>query len=544
MYNKKNILISIAVIFSLPVAYFFKGLSNPNPNLSSLEAAVDTVQYSWEASGFTHLMDAVMKGNPSDVKSLIDSGVSLDAQSMDSDATTIPNKPFHNTALHIAIFNTNFNATNFESYSDIAKMLIDAGANVRIANSSGTTPLHNIMQRIQREGAFDGKRASGREELLKMLVKHGADINAQNDQGYTLVHISVLDNEGQWIKNMQDRYGSIVDFNVEAFPSSCKSLTHLAGTPYEKCGCLTPFQLAGVGAGKCTGNTNIRDYFCAHSAVDTNAGVCKQFMPIKIFGGNERDPMTGLTGLMLAVIWEGTKISKGQNPGDGGHTNFSVDQLLKTANINDKINDHLQNSVLHIALLHQLPDMVRILVGRGADVNLQNAKGDTPLHYVMKLDAIGTPPYDALRRRTDEKILETEKYRVAVADFEKQRQEMALDMRKKVITYLMDKGANINLTNNNGDTLLHLAIKAQAFMLIQFLLDTYNKNVGGPSRLLNIVLPNKNGKTPLALVADLISALLAEQNKLQSQNLSTAEINKRIENTKSLSGLLSSWKPV
>lgn len=502
-------------------------------------------QASWEKTGYTRLMDAARDGNLDDVKRYIAAGDDLNAVSLDKDQTTVSSNGYakgndglalRNTALMIAIYNTNF-TSNFPA----AQMLINAGANVRLANSNGDTPIHYTMQRIYRPGNFDttshiNQRAvsaqveclinaaptlSDREDLMINLIKHGADINAQNNQGYTMAHIAVLNNDGQWIGRLKMDYGSIIDFQVKANLTSCLSQTQLAGTPIKDCGqCLTPIQLAGLSAGTCTGNSNIYTYYLNNN---------EQY-PLRILGANDRDIM-GFTGFMLAVIWEGTKKIKDpsyDSSQDPLHRNYTVDLLMRDADLNAKTNNYvqgscswdMQNTVLHIALLHQLPDMIKTILdgakkfGKSIDVNAKNGSytlsngfsigGDAPLHYALKLQ-------EALAKNKD--------------------------ARNNVVRYLLDGGADINIQNNNGDTLLHLAVKEQATDLINFLITTYYLPViQDPRQQLNLAVENKvvagsgaaRGQTALELaqslkfndIASLISQAIAKKQAATKQSIS------------------------
>ena len=46
----------------------------------------------------------------------------------------------------------------------------------------------------------------------------------------------------------------------------------------------------------------------------------------------------------------------------------------------EHFNDYMGNAPLHDAVLHDRVDVVRVLLGAGADVNATNNAGKTPLH--------------------------------------------------------------------------------------------------------------------------------------------------------------------
>lgn len=55
---------------------------------------------------------------------------------------------------------------------DIARILIDSGADVSLANNVSELPLHVAAR-------------NGSKEIIKMLIDAGADVNASNNAGQT-----------------------------------------------------------------------------------------------------------------------------------------------------------------------------------------------------------------------------------------------------------------------------------------------------------------------------------------------------------------------
>jgi uncharacterized protein len=76
-----------------------------------------------------------------------------------------PNTPSRNAqgvnALHAALAGPT---------PDLARRLVDAGANVNARQQSGVTPLHEAAH-------------IGRADLVRLLLEHGADATARDDQG-------------------------------------------------------------------------------------------------------------------------------------------------------------------------------------------------------------------------------------------------------------------------------------------------------------------------------------------------------------------------
>lgn len=105
---------------------------------------------------------------------------------------------------------------------------------------------------------------------------------------------------------------------------------------------------------------------------------------------------------------------------------------------------------LHIAAYQGTLDSIELLLNAGADVNAQNANGDTSLHTVATI---------------------------------KSENKQAI----QVIYALLDAGADVNAQNANGDTPLHTAIHSGNLNIINTLL-----NSGA-----DVNIANKEGVTPL-----------------------------------------------
>ena len=95
------------------------------------------------------LIKATENGDLKTVKSLIKKGA--DANTIDSTSES--------TILHIA---------SYKGYTEIAKLLIDKGANVNAEAYGYTTPLHSTSK-------------EGHLEMAKLLIKNDADINATDE---------------------------------------------------------------------------------------------------------------------------------------------------------------------------------------------------------------------------------------------------------------------------------------------------------------------------------------------------------------------------
>jgi ankyrin repeat protein len=109
---------------------------------------------------------------------------------------------------------------------NIARLLIEHGANVNVKDSDGETPLHFFannteISRFLVENNADiniqnglGEtplcRAAGANniEIMRLLLEHGADVNAQDDNGDTPLHLAVINNSIEAI-------GLLLEYNAD-----------------------------------------------------------------------------------------------------------------------------------------------------------------------------------------------------------------------------------------------------------------------------------------------------------------------------------------
>ena len=104
--------------------------------------------------GFTPLSLAAYFGNEDVTRSLLLHG---------ADPNTPSRNGFNVYPIHSAV------AAN---YTMVAKMLLEAGAHINVAQKSGATPLHSAAQ-------------NGNIELLILLLEAGANVNAKMEDGKT-----------------------------------------------------------------------------------------------------------------------------------------------------------------------------------------------------------------------------------------------------------------------------------------------------------------------------------------------------------------------
>uniref|UniRef100_A0ABD2XL82 Uncharacterized protein n=1 Tax=Trichogramma kaykai TaxID=54128 RepID=A0ABD2XL82_9HYME len=173
---------------------------------------------------------------------------------------------------------------------------------------------------------------------------------------------------------------------------------------------------------------------------------------------------------------------------------------------------------LHLALKHYHKDMVELLLRGGADANLANKDGLTPLHVISKLGhyyycelvelffKINNELNKLVKVNAQDKLGQTplhfalSHYRISVAEF------------------LLIKGADPNLPSNDGSTALHAICKTQNDGDLATIL--FNTAVGEIQKM-KVDAKDKLGRTPLQwavanLLSDVVDVLLENGADLSS----------------------------
>ena len=105
------------------------------------------------ADDLDFFVEAVRKNRIDEVRTLLLKGVDVNSRDVFGD----------NAGLHWAAS---------LGLAEMARLLIDNGADVNIRNEEGYTPLHWAA-------------GEGQKELVVILIIHGADVNAHNKRGWT-----------------------------------------------------------------------------------------------------------------------------------------------------------------------------------------------------------------------------------------------------------------------------------------------------------------------------------------------------------------------
>ena len=368
---------------------------------------------------YTPLMISVYKKDYDMVKYLLDKG---------ANPNTANNE--NKTALMIAIANNNF---------DISKLLIQQGANINTQDEYSYTAL----MRAAMIGSY---------EMVKFLLENGADANTKDNYGNTVLYHNIrychYEEEGledaKKIFNLLIKYGADVNtkdnyggsllntaYSFSGLPPNREMFKLLVengfdlesrikgGEDYPTDYDYTPLMIAAL----------INDYdmvkFLVEKGADVNAKTHSEYSSVE-------------TPLLLSLDYEHIESRYDENS--------SVAEYLinNGADIN-VTNNHGETPLMYASKVHNIK-VVELLIQKGADINAFDNYGNTALIYgVNNLETV---------KLLVENGADVNFYKggsTALISACEYSHERNID----VIKYLVSKNANINAQDNKGDTALN-----------------------------------------------------------------------------------------
>lgn len=282
---------------------------------------------------------------------------------------------------------------------ELAQLVIEKGADVNAKDSEGNTALHHV---------------GTSEPLLKLLLRKGANVNAQSDIGITPIH------------NIFGRYNLAIVKQLVAAGANVNARSQEL---------LTPLHLS---------NDPAIVAFLISKGAKVNAKTNQNWTPLHY--------ATSKPDIAKLLIRAGADLTAQNRMGAPIHSSDLSPEVLKLMLANG-VNVNLRNADRQTPLrVHRLrEDLTQVLLARGAQVNLTDNQGRSPLH----------------------------------------------DVNINVAKLLVKAGGNINLPDNQGQTPLHRAvIEEQSYFGIELVSLFTSRNVKANVK-------DKQGKTALAIACDL-----------------------------------------
>lgn len=417
--------------------------------------------------GNTSLHTAVVNNNIDVIKLLLKNGAQIDARDYNN-----------NTPLHLSL--------SFSYSLDIPKLLIRSQADINAKDDFGNTPLHlTLSLKLDKE-------------IAELLLDNGADTTIRNKAGNTALTEAVIknnkeialllldDKSGIYSKN--DRGESPLTIGIDHGIPVLEWLINDENINYKNNDGDTPIIIAIredakpeiitflIDKGAKINTRNKNGWTPLHEAVILGNGNI-----ISILNQNEAD--------FFSIN------NNGENAFDlVFDRGVEYTENIVTSELVDLRNSR-ENTPLFYAIDRGSPDIVQVLLDKGADINASNVNGETPLHQAITTDNIvisnmlisrgsnieakdkqdNTPLHhcvfwnasETARLLVDNGALIDSKNRSGRTPLH----EAVLSEDRGIVTFFIRKGSNLNSRDNNGQTPLYYAVKNNQFDILSTLID-------------------------------------------------------------------------
>ncbi|XP_015189072.1 PREDICTED: ankyrin-3-like [Polistes dominula] len=411
-----------------------------------------------DRTGMFPLQMAVMKESKEIIEELIDKGADVDIE--------VHNKKLVEYAMA-------------ESNEDIVKLLVEKGATIKFHNNNEDSILRYLIKKGMLEllqcvikeidinfQTGDGHTLlimaaeQGQLEIVKFLCNMGINVNARSSRNSTALHFAIGNSSNPNLEIVQ----FLIDNGAEIDVENVFGYTPLQNALYNK-----NFEVAKLLIEKGGADVN-RIYINTHYARQRLGGTllhwaCRNYdgdeaikFLIKNGANINATEHDGRTPLCLLVKHTGTPemikflVENGaylKNTGGGSPLywaiytrNIQLQTLLIElgTDVNGIIDSHDDfKAPLH--LTHDV-SVAKLLIDKGANVNIKDRYGCTPLHSVYKISVVKCLVENGADIHAKNDDGETPLHR---------------NSNFPIVKYLIEKGADVNISNKDGYTPLHFA---------------------------------------------------------------------------------------
>ena len=249
-----------------------------------------------------------------------------------------------------------------EGHVDVARMLVESGADMSAQDKDGRTPLHLASFR-------------GHVDVARMLVKLGADVSAQDKDGRTLLHLALFHGRMDVARLLVE-----LGADVSAQDKDGRTLLHRASFH----GCVDMARKlvelgADVSAQDKDGRTPLhlassKNDSLVFSVLGTGRVLVEMARSLVELGANvSAQDKGGSTPLHVAV--------------SNSLLHVDVAQMLVENGANISAQDKDGSTPLHVAVSSSFVhvDVAQMLVEHGADMSAHDKNGRTPLHLASSI---------------------------------------------------------------------------------------------------------------------------------------------------------------
>ena len=350
-----------------------------------------------------------------------------------------------NTALHYAAS---------RGHCSVIEELLGSKANVNVKGSLGKTPLHWTA-------------VNGHKDAMKMLLNNGADVISKDDKNQTVLHFAV---DGGHCDVIEELLKSKAIINVKDING--QTPLHLAAAKGQTT--VTKLLLKN-GADVNVGDVNNQTALC-FAASGGHCGVIKELLNSKAnIDAKDSDQNTPLqwasfNGHIIAVqilLNKGADVNSVNDKNQtalhavalGGGCGGLIEELPNDkADVNPE--DIISQITLHSAGIHKYA--AKMLLKKGADVNILDFQRLTALHYAAKVGHCGVIE-ELLNNKSDVNAKDS--------NGRTPLHGAVFNGHKKAAKMLLNNGAEVNIVDDNKQTALYDAATKGYCCVIEELLN-------------------------------------------------------------------------
>lgn len=197
---------------------------------------------------------------------------------------------------------------------------------------------------------------------------------------------------------------------------------------------------------------------------------------------------------------------------EDGNLEYIKTYLFKYNAVNNVLtHDDFGNYIIHIATRYYKKKIYDLIVAMRPSVNVENSDGDTPLHIACKygkyesmneLYKLGAE-VNSKNKKGMTPLMMAVQYQDTINKNEKKKTNPFDDFRLSTVAMmiksLLTRGANINATNNKGETVLHVIVKKgqttpHLSMIVRMLMESG----------IDVEIKDNKGKTALAVTGEIV----------------------------------------